>query len=283
MNFFLYAFASLLTLSMAATNLSADNLYPVADMYTDPEHSGQHPTEEIWVANYSPSGNFQRLMMKFDFDQYMGHTVDGAILNLHRFFGCPSGGVTGTIMYNITIDWMDNTWPENVHIDYGDTEYGWYNFSVNGWHQIDITNIVRAWLSGDIPNYGFVLVATSGSKFSKFYSREASESLRPYLELTTHTAIDDDPNSLPSSYAVNAYPNPFNATTTIEYSLPQASGVTVEIYNLLGQSIAVLTSDYLQAGYHSIVWNSGDNPSGLYFVRIATNGYSQSRKLVLLK
>jgi hypothetical protein len=82
---------------------------------------------------------------------------------------------------------------------------------------------------------------------------------------------------------VDAYPNPFNATTTIEYSLPQTSEVTVEIYNLLGQSIAVPVSDYLQAGYHSTVWNSGDNPSGIYFVRITTDGYSQSRKLVLLK
>ena len=279
----IYTSILILALVVGPSNSLADTLYPVADMYTDPNHGGGHPASEIWVANFSPASNYQRLMMKFDLDNYMGHTVDEAFLNFYRFFGCPSGGVTGTIMYNITVDWADETWPENVHIDHGDIEYGHYNFSVNGWHQIDITDIVQAWLNGDISNHGFVLVATPGSKFSKFYSREASESLCPYLDLTTITAIDDDQEPLPDAFSMNAYPNPFNAAATIEYSLPSASEVTVEIFNVLGQTVATPVCEYLQPGSHKMVWHGDGNPTGVYFVKINAEDFSQTCKLMLLK
>lgn len=283
MKYLIYAITLLLALSLGATNLQADNIFPAADMYTDPEHGGPHSPEQIWVTNYSPSGNFQHLMMKFDLDAYMGHTVDDAILHIYRFFGCPSGGVTGTIMYNITVDWDEETWPENVHIGHGDTEYGWYNFSVNGWQSIDISFIVQSWLNGDIDNFGFVLEATPGSKFSKFYSREANETLRPYLEISTTTAIEDNNTPVPSDFSLSTYPNPFNASTTIEYSIPNSAEVTVEIYNLLGQNVATLVNSYQEAGYHSLTWHGDGNPTGVYFLKIVTEDFNRTNKLLMLK
>ena len=61
---------------------------PSDDMYSDPEHPGAHPSDELWVANYDPTGNYQRIMMKFDLDEYLGQEIDSGIstdfLVVHR-------------------------------------------------------------------------------------------------------------------------------------------------------------------------------------------------------
>lgn len=80
-----------------------------------------------------------------------------------------------------------------------------------------------------------------------------------------------------------AYPNPFNASTTIRYSLVKPSRVTVDIYNMLGQRVAVLDDGYRQTGEHAIPWNPQELVSGIYFARIAGVQNRQSLKLILLK
>jgi hypothetical protein len=81
----------------------------------------------------------------------------------------------------------------------------------------------------------------------------------------------------------HAYPNPFNASTTISYSLPSTGLVTVEIYNVLGQRVARLWEGNQAAGPHSIQWHAGDCPSGVYFYRLKTDSFSDSRIMTLLK
>lgn len=90
------------------------------------------------------------------------------------------------------------------------------------------------------------------------------------------------------------YPNPFNAATTIRYRLPRQSRVTLEIYNVLGQKIAVLADAVQPAGEHRISWNGRDRSgktvaSGVYLYRLAARdmfdgkSYSAARKLILMK
>jgi len=79
------------------------------------------------------------------------------------------------------------------------------------------------------------------------------------------------------------YPNPFNASTTIEFNLPEAVDVELSIYNILGQKIATLFDERKAAGDYSVTWNAIDYPSGVYFARIETENYSNNIKMVLLK
>jgi hypothetical protein len=101
---------------------------------------------------------------------------------------------------------------------------------------------------------------------------------------------------LPVSYELyQNYPNPFNPTTTFRFDLPKSSQVSVEIYNLLGQKIAVLTNASLAAGSHSASWNGKDfsgmsASSGIYFARLSATpsdksagAYVQVRKIALMK
>jgi len=79
------------------------------------------------------------------------------------------------------------------------------------------------------------------------------------------------------------YPNPFNPTTTIEYSLPQAGYVSLIVFNLLGTEISRLVSGEQETGNHSISWNAANVASGIYFYRLQAGDFIQTRKMVLLK
>ncbi len=100
----------------------------------------------------------------------------------------------------------------------------------------------------------------------------------------TPAGIDDNEvTTLPTQYDLSAYPNPFNATTSISFTLIQPSQVTLDIYDILGRRAESLVDWYLPAGNHSVLWQAGEMPSGIYFYRLAAGDYQDSRKITLLK
>ena len=85
-----------------------------------------------------------------------------------------------------------------------------------------------------------------------------------------------------------AYPNPFNPTTTIGFELPEKQFVSIEIFNLLGQQINSLMKETLDVGRYSVNWNGKNKngipvQSGVYFVRMRSGNYIKTSKLMLLK
>ncbi|OGC90753.1 MAG: hypothetical protein A2W25_13670 [candidate division Zixibacteria bacterium RBG_16_53_22] len=90
--------------------------------------------------------------------------------------------------------------------------------------------------------------------------------------------------STPEDYfLVTVYPNPFNSSSTIEFTLREEAFASIKIYDILGAEISVLVSRVLPVGRHEIQWYAGDTPSGLYFCRIFENKRSISAKLLLIK
>jgi hypothetical protein len=85
---------------------------------------------------------------------------------------------------------------------------------------------------------------------------------------------------LPTKYQLEQnHPNPFNPSTTINFALPKASAVTLKVYDMLGREVATLVNGELQAGFHKVLFDAKDLPSGLYFYRIQAEGFAQTRKL----
>jgi hypothetical protein len=79
------------------------------------------------------------------------------------------------------------------------------------------------------------------------------------------------------------YPNPFNSSTTIEYSLSEAGHIRIDIYDLLGRRIETLIDDYKQAGSHTITFDASHLSSGVYFYRFKAGEIVETKKMILLK
>lgn len=79
------------------------------------------------------------------------------------------------------------------------------------------------------------------------------------------------------------YPNPFNPETTISFTLPFSSLVTLKIYDVLGREVSTVFSGQLSSGKQSLHWNASGLSSGIYFYRLEAGGKSQTKKLVLLR
>jgi hypothetical protein len=79
------------------------------------------------------------------------------------------------------------------------------------------------------------------------------------------------------------YPNPFNPGTTIEYSLPKNSYVTLKIYNVLGKEAATLVDKFETPGNHSVRYDAANLASGIYFYTLKAGDFSQTKKMTLVK
>ena len=104
------------------------------------------------------------------------------------------------------------------------------------------------------------------------------------LIMSVATAVDEM-NSLPDAFRLGeARPNPFNPSTTIEYSLPRNTRALLRVYNVSGQKVATLADGVISAGQHSVVWDAKGMPSGVYFYSLsADGGYAETKKALLLK
>jgi hypothetical protein len=103
-----------------------------------------------------------------------------------------------------------------------------------------------------------------------------------WLNLTP-SGMKHDSNLPPSSFALSAYPNPFNPTTEITFSLPKAGYASVKVYDILGQQITTLQDGVLTAGEHHVTFDGNHFPTGIYFLRLEAASYQRTLKLVLLK
>ena len=81
----------------------------------------------------------------------------------------------------------------------------------------------------------------------------------------------------------DAYPNPFNPSTMINFSIPADVSVSLSVYNMQGREVSRLIDAKMDAGYNSIAWNTNNLSSGIYFVKMVAGGHVVTQKLMLLK
>jgi hypothetical protein len=95
--------------------------------------------------------------------------------------------------------------------------------------------------------------------------------------------------TMPEDYALEQnYPNPFNPSTSIAFSVKEASLVQLSIYNLHGQEVRTLANGNYASGKYAITWDGKDNsgqilPSGVYLYKLRVNGFAQTRKMIFMK
>jgi hypothetical protein len=98
------------------------------------------------------------------------------------------------------------------------------------------------------------------------------------------TAVDVKETDYPLEYTLSQnYPNPFNPVTTIKYTVPHKSFITIKIFNVLGKEITTLVNDEKSPGVYELTWNAGNLPSGVYFYRLQNGSFIDTRKMILMK
>ena len=82
---------------------------------------------------------------------------------------------------------------------------------------------------------------------------------------------------------LNAYPNPFNPSTNIIFTISKSSNSLISVYDMGGRYLETLSKSYSAPGSYTMTWNASDYPSGIYFIRLELDSYLISQKLVLAK
>jgi len=122
-----------------------------------------------------------------------------------------------------------------------------------------IENLKQGWLDSNWVNY---------RKFTYTYIITRIEQLADGIE----------------TYSLsNNYPNPFNPTTYIKYQIPELSFVTLKVYDVLGNEIATLVNEEKPAGKYEVEFDGAGLPSGIYFYRIQTSSFHETKKMVFMK
>ena len=143
--------------------------------------------------------------------------------------------------------------------------------------QVDATNEAAGsdytWTDEDVVNgttysYSLWVVDASGSR----------------EELATQSVTPNAGAAVITEYALyQNYPNPFNPSTSITFDLVEGGFVSLKVYNMLGQEIAVVVNGVRDAGRHVVTFDATSLPSGLYLYRIEANGFVTQKKMLLMK
>lgn len=171
----------------------------------------------------------------------------------------------------------------------GDTLFAGSNYTIR-WTRQYVSGSVQVHLNRSYPNGEWVLLGTTNAdtlvwEATQPETWEARIRVRAVNDTTVADVSDanfailvnsvaDRSSAIPKEFVLeNAYPNPFNTSTTIKVGVPKEAFVNLAVYNLLGQKVATLHYDKLSPGYHSFIWNAPMTASGVYIVRMATNDY----------
>lgn len=127
-------------------------------------------------------------------------------------------------------------------------------------------------------SFGIGLAMNKGSYLIGAYS-----SNRAYLYTPYPISVDENISFLRDYVLSQNYPNPFNPMTKIKFSLPKSEIVQIKVYNILGKEIQTLLNEYKKAGTYEVDFDASNLPSGVYFYRMISGSYSETKKMILLR
>jgi CubicO group peptidase (beta-lactamase class C family) len=135
-----------------------------------------------------------------------------------------------------------------------------------------------------VPSKNLIVVrmgnAPDNSLVPFLLNEEMWQLINPIIEPTS--LIKDQSNGINFSLSQN-YPNPFNPLTTINFSIPKYSKVTLKVYDVLGKEVSTLLNEELNPGIYNKNWDASNLSSGIYFYRLQSGDYIETKKLCLIK
>jgi bacillopeptidase F (M6 metalloprotease family) len=226
-----------------------------------------------------------------DLASYAGQTVQFAFRIQESSTGLGAGWYIDDFQIINVPETAPNA-PTLVSVDYtsGPPELTWVNPSGD----YEYISIYAGQDSNFVPDLGSRIALVNGTSFSDtarpgwgtYYKISAVDA--DWHESGTDgpdimTAVDDETPEYSRTELLQNRPNPFNPTTTIQFSLSKAGPASVVVYDVTGRKVVTLLDQQKGAGQHSITFNASGVASGVYFYRLRTPGFEQTRKMVILK
>jgi hypothetical protein len=146
------------------------------------------------------------------------------------------------------------------------------------WTKFVITNnFVRPW-----PLYACDLDGDGNNDIISGSSHDGSNEVK-WWKNDGIVGVEDDPGSPAGYELMYNYPNPFNPNTRINFSIPQREYVRLQVFDVLGSEVAILVNEEKPAGIFEVEFNAQSLPSGIYFYRLSTGDFANTKKMILLK
>ena len=228
--------------------------------------------------------------------------VAGAPINIEAQIITSSGGVNYDAAFFAIGDGWANYSGNNYGIVFrnGIVDF----FEDNGIQNMAFKDTIGTYVSGEMISFTLTFnndgtLTVQGNNFSGTFTPTtvvqnakwimASKDSKPYqgfyVKGNPVTDIENESNTtnIVSFRLSQNYPNPFNPTTMIQYSIPKTSMVSIKVYDILGRQVETLVNGQKVAGNYSVQFNGSNLSSGIYFYRIESGDFVQTKKLVLLK
>ncbi|MBD3168446.1 MAG: T9SS type A sorting domain-containing protein [candidate division Zixibacteria bacterium] len=200
---------------------------------------------------------------------------------------------TGVLANNTGQQQVSDVWV-NLTIP-GGGSYGpvqeFYNVVLNPNQQISVPDIIQD-VPGFAPEGTYNYIANCGNYPSDIIDSDTFQFIVYHLGDGAETGgdwklagwFDNDSYELPrTSGLLGNYPNPFNASTTIRYTLTDDRDVSLKVYNLMGELVEILVGEHKTAGNHSVRWDGTQMASGIYYYKLTVGDESYTKRMTLLK
>jgi len=125
---------------------------------------------------------------------------------------------------------------------------------------------------------------TDGNLLLSGYIDEGGVNKTALIKYGSTIGIEPVSNNVPDKYSLSQnYPNPFNPTTNIKLQIPQTGFVKLAVFDITGKETAILVNETLNAGEYNVDFNASALTSGVYFYRLETAGFTDVKKMILVK
>ncbi|MBE0570801.1 MAG: T9SS type A sorting domain-containing protein [Ignavibacteriaceae bacterium] len=140
------------------------------------------------------------------------------------------------------------------------------------------------WVSVDIPLSSFEPTVNLTEVFQLMFTGNGTIYLDNIYFSTMLSDVREVENSFPSDFVLEQnYPNPFNPATNIRFSIPEANQVSLRVYDLLGQEVATLVNQFMNAGTFEVSFDASNLPTGIYTYSITAGDFQSVKKMMLIK
>lgn len=246
------------------SNILSNSAFDIAidysgNVYTTGAIKRNENSTEYYTVKFNPQGNYQ-----------WGQTYSSSIEGIDRG-------------WQIVVDDFSNVYVTGLSKGkFTQTDFATIKYSSTG------VQLWAARYSGDNQSESFAssiiidkpgYVYVSGySKISDIYNKAVT------IKYSQTTGVVNTSSLVPSKYLLEQnYPNPFNPSTKINFSLPKSSFVTLKVFDLSGKEVSNLVNRNLSAGTYEADFNAANLTSGIYFYRLETDNFSETRKMMLVK